>query len=157
MAEAGEPDPAQTLAAYSGALAEGIAAALPAWVVSSVSRVMTAWAGGLPAQVAEEADAAAARASAEVAPAVERLLSSDVDDQRSTPLALVRSAVRYPTEVLRAAGVPPVERDGFAEAAFPDDMYDLTPASFADIDPALAELALRWGAAKAFEHKRRHR
>ncbi len=44
---------------------------------------------------------------------------SDIDEQRTTPLALIRGAVRYPTEVLRAAGVPPVERDRFAAAGVP--------------------------------------
>lgn len=152
-----EPDPAVALARYGGALADGVDTALPSWVVSSVGRIMGAWIGEMPPEVAEAAESAGARAAAEVGPAVRDLLEADVDDQRTTPLALVRAAVRYPTEVLRAAGVPPVERDAFAEAAFPDDTYDLAPASFADLDPALAELAIRWGAAKAFEHKRRHR
>jgi hypothetical protein len=49
-----------------------------------------------------------------------------------------------------------VEREAFAEASFPDDTYDLTPATFADVDPALVEPAIQWGAAKAFVHKRRH-
>jgi hypothetical protein len=53
--------------------------------------------------------------------------------------------------------VPAIERDRQAEAQFPDDDYDLTPASFADLDPALHEPGLRWGAAKAHVHLRRHR
>jgi hypothetical protein len=64
--------------------------------------------------------------------------------------------VRYPTAVLLQAGVPPLERDEFDERVFPDDLYGLTPASFADIDPALVEPAVTWGAAKAWEHLRRH-
>jgi hypothetical protein len=88
---------------------------------------------------------------------VRALLTTDIDEQTTTPLAIVRGAgVRYPTGVLRGAGVPPVERDSFVERAFPDDLYDLAPASFADLDPALQEKGLEWGAAKAFEHKRRH-
>lgn len=150
-------DPAAAVQAYAGALADGLDAALPSWVVASVNRIMNAWAGGVPAEVARAAESAGARAASEIGPAVRDLLRADIDDQRTTPLSLVRSAVRYPTEVLRAAGVPPVERDTFAEAAFPDDSYDLAPASFADLDPQLGELAVRWGAAKAFEHKRRHR
>ena len=66
------------------------------------------------------------------------------------------AAVRYPTAVLEAAGVPPVVRDEAAEELFPDDRYDLIPASFADLGADLAEVGLYWGAAKAFEHKRRH-
>jgi hypothetical protein len=49
-----------------------------------------------------------------------------------------------------------VDRDSVSEEMFPDDPYGLTPASLADIDPALQELGLRWGAAKAWTHKRRH-
>ncbi len=84
------------------------------------------------------------------------LLKADIDDQRTTPLALLRTAVRYPTEVLRAAGVPPVERDPIQTRLLPDDLYDLSPASFADVDPALAEPGMVWGAAKALAHRRRH-
>ena len=58
--------------------------------------------------------------------------------------------------MLEAAGVPPVVRDPFAEERFPDDPYGLTPASLAAVDPALAEPALTWGAAKALAHRRRH-
>jgi hypothetical protein len=36
-------------------------------------------------------------------------------------LALLRTAVRYPTEVLRAAGAPAVERAKFSRERFPDD------------------------------------
>jgi hypothetical protein len=92
----------------------------------------------------------------DLGPSISQLLAADIDDQHTTPLALLRGAVRYPTAVLRDAGVPAVERDRFAEDAFPDDVYDLTPATFADLDPALTEAGLAWGAAKAWEHTRRH-
>jgi len=69
----------------------------------------------------------------------------------------VRSAVVFPTEVLRAAGVPPVDRDEAARTMFPDDDYDLTPASFAELDPALTEVGIVWGAAKAHVHLARRR
>jgi len=138
-------------------LADGIEAALPGWVERSVARIFAAWSGGpLPDEVAGAAADAGKRAGDEVGGRVRALLMADVDEQRSTPLAIVRSAVRYPAEVLRAAGVPPVVRDEFAVRSFPDDEYDLSPATFADLDPALADVGLAWGAAKAFEHKRRH-
>jgi hypothetical protein len=153
----GEGGPEASLESYAQALADGIEAALPTWVVSSVEKVMVAWAGEVPAGVAEVAEAVAQRARAEVGPAVRDLLSRDVDEQHTTPLALLRGAVVYPTEILRALGVPAVPRDSFTVAAFPEDDYDLSPASLADIDPALAELGICWGAAKAFEHRHRHR
>jgi hypothetical protein len=142
---------------YATALADRIDAVLPGWVERSVARLVTAWAGSVPADVAAAASSAGQRARTEVMPAVRGLLAADIDEQRTTPLALLRTVVRYPSEVLAAAGVPPVQRDDFAERAFPDDIYDLSPASLADIDPALAEPGIAWGAAKAFEHKRRHR
>ncbi|MEZ5138517.1 MAG: hypothetical protein R2711_07040 [Acidimicrobiales bacterium] len=85
------------------------------------------------------------------------LLAADVDAQAQGPLALVREAVRHPTAVLAAAGVGPVVRDEFDERAFPDDVYGLAPAAFADLDPALGELGLVWGAAKAHVVLRRRR
>jgi hypothetical protein len=121
-----------------------------------VVRLMTAWAGTMPPSVAAAAAAAGQRARDEVMPRLRTLLAADIDDQRTTPLAIVRDAVRYPTEVLAAAGVAPVQRDDFAVRAFPDDAYNLAPATFADLDPNLAEAGIAWGAAKAFEHKRRH-
>lgn len=141
---------------YADRLARGVDRVLAGWVVRSVERLVAAWGGEVPDSLRRQAEQAGERARAEVGGAVLALLGSDVDDQRTTPLALLRGAVRYPTEVLRSAGVPPVQRDRFAEEAFPDDAYDLTPASFADIDPSLAEDGLAWGAAKAFVHKRRH-
>jgi hypothetical protein len=90
-------------------------------------------------------------------PRVRALLATDVDRQRGNPLAILRSLVRYPTEVLRSAGARPVARDEFQVRNFPDDDYDLTPAAFADVDPALHEPGLVWGAAKAHVHLARRR
>jgi hypothetical protein len=150
------PESESEIDAYAEILAEGVEAALPTWVVGSVQRIMMAWAGRIPPDVAEAAEVAGQRARSDAGTAVRELLMSDIDDQRTTPLALLRLAVKYPTEVLRSAGVPPVERDRFSAEVFPDDDYDLSPRSFADVDPALAEAGIAWGAAKAFTHKRRH-
>jgi hypothetical protein len=106
--------------------------------------------------LAQAGRAAGQQAAVEVGPALRRLLEADVDEQRTTPLSLLRSAVRYPTEVLREAGVEPAARDAFAQERFPDDPYDLSPATLADIDESLAEVGLAWGAAKAWAHKQRH-
>jgi hypothetical protein len=59
--------------------------------------------------------------------------------------------------VLAGAGVPPVARDPVAVEAFPDDPYDLTPGSLADLDPGLVEAGIAWGAAKAHTVLRRRR
>ena len=142
----------QRLAECARALAEGIAQALPEWVVSAVASRLPEMEPDLRAAAMGAGEAAAADIGGEVA----RLLAADIDDQRENPLALLRRAVRYPTEVLIAAGVEPAERDDFAVERFPDDIYDLTPASFADIHPDLQTPGLEWGAAKAFVYRRRH-
>ena len=139
---------------YAKTLADAIDAALPGWVVRSVERVATA--AGRPVDAAVTAEAGE-RARTEAGAKVRQLLEADIDEQRTTPLSILRDAIRYPSAVLRDAGVPPVVRDDYSREAFPEDDYDLTPASFADIDPALTEPALAWGAAKAWTHKERHK
>jgi hypothetical protein len=137
---------------YATALADAIVRALPGWVERSVSRRLLA----PDASASAAAHDAGRRAAAEVGAQVTALLAADIDEQRTTPLALLRSAVRYPTDVLRDAGVPPVDRDPIQVRLLPDDLYDLSPANFADVDPALAEPGMVWGAAKALAHRRRH-
>lgn len=142
----------QQLAECAQVLADGIAQALPGWVMASVESRLTE----VGPEIRAAAEAAGAAARVEVGAEVARLLAADVDAQRENPLAVLRRAVRYPTDVLRAVGAAPVERDDFAIDRFPDDVYDLTPASFADIHPDLQALGLTWGAAKAFVYRRRH-
>lgn len=132
-------------------LADAIEVALPGWVERSVARRLP---GAGPA-VRAAAAAAGTRAGAEVGAEVRALLALDIDIQTTTPLSLLRAAVRYPAEVLEEASAPPVGRDREQERLFPGDVYDLTPATFADVDPALGDLGLAWGAAKAFTHLRR--
>jgi hypothetical protein len=157
--------PDDHLAELGAELAAQVVAAVPGWVERETTRVFDAWlaAPGAPATTAEERAAvldtaaqAGVRAASALAPVLGALLTADVDDQDVTPLQLVRELVRFPTAVLEAAGVPAVVRDRFAEERFPDDPYDLLPASLAALDPGLREPALTWGAAKAFAHRHRH-
>jgi hypothetical protein len=150
---------AALLAAHAAALADGIELVLAGWVVRVVEqRVLAArGAGAIAPDVLADARAAGAAAVADLVPRIRTLLDQDVDVQRTNPLAILRAAVPYPTAVLRAAAVEPVRRDEFAECNFPDDVYDLTPASFADIHPSLQELGIVWGAAKAHVHLSRRR
>lgn len=147
----------QRLATFAEELAAGIEAALPGWVEAQVRRIMVAWSGVEPDAVRAEAGRAGRAARDELGPQVRALLALDIDEQRSNPMTILRTATAYPTAVLRAAGVPPVERDASAEAQFPDDDYDLVPGRFADLDPALHEPGLHWGAAKAHVHLQRRR
>ena len=141
------------------ALASAVEGALPGWVVRSVEGRWQDWTGAreMPDDVAGAAHAVAEEAGRVVGAQVRELLALDVDEQRVTPLDLVRRAVSYPTSVLRAAGVPPVVRDEFLERAFPEDVYGLAPASFTEVDQSLYEPGLEWGAAKAHAHLVRHK
>jgi hypothetical protein len=144
-----DAEDAAALARHATALADGIERALPGWVERSVARVLIAYRGRVEPAEAAAAVQAGDAAARELGPGIRALLLTDVDEQRTGPLALARRAVAYPTAVLREAGVPPVVRDEFTERQFPDDLYDLAPATFADLDPALHEPGLTWGAAKA--------
>ena len=152
-----DPADAEALARYAAALADGIDAAIAGWVDRSVRRVLDAQGVTVDEALAAEMAAAGERARADGAPRARRLLATDVDEQAGTPLAVLRSLVAYPTAVLRAAGARPVARDEFSARRFPADVYDLTPATFADVDPALHEPGLVWGAAKAHVHLARRR
>jgi hypothetical protein len=132
-------------------LADRIERYLPWWALRCVDTRMTEWSGSVPMAVMDAGQEAGYEAGRVVGPTVRALLRADVDEQGANPLALVRGlAVPFPTRVLQDAGVPPVVRDEFAERAFPDDPYDLSPATFGDIHESLHEPGLAWGAAKAY-------
>lgn len=77
-------------------------------------------------------------------------MARDPAGQSATPLQVVRSLRREPTLVLRAAGMPPVERDAFDERTLPDDEFGLAPRTLGELgDPDLAPLHLAWGVGKA--------
>lgn len=150
MTAPANPSDEEVLAAHAADLANRIEAALPGWVQRCVEGVMMSWLGEVPPNVAQQAASAGRQAAAETGPQLRALLAADVDQQATGPLALIRRAVRWPTAVLAAAGAPPVDRDEFAERTFPADVYGLAPAAFADVDPALEEAGIIWGAAKAY-------
>jgi hypothetical protein len=131
-------------------LARRVVGALPHWVDRCIRRFLP---DIDPAVVAPHAQAAVD----DVGERVRALLAQDVEEQATSPLALLRTAVKYPAEVLAAAGVAPVGRSDFDRRAFPDDPYGLTPAAWADIDPILHEPGIIWGAAKAFTILNRRR
>lgn len=77
------------------------------------------------------------------------LLAQDVDEQRVNPLSVYRASVAEPTAYLRRRDVAEPPADRFAAERFPDDPYQLGPATWSDIDPELHEPGLIWGAWKA--------
>ncbi len=131
----------------------GVAREVPGWVQAQIARILDAWGRAGAAERAEAlhaAQSAGGAAAHRIGEALRALLVTDPADQRSTPLEIVRTVYREPTEVLVAAGVPPVVRDPFDERTQPDDRYDLAPRTLGDLgDAELAPLHLAWGVAKA--------
>ncbi|HLM16397.1 MAG TPA: hypothetical protein VK549_01165 [Acidimicrobiia bacterium] len=137
----------------SDAIVLGVERELPGWVERSVRRILDAW-GRTPADArarAERDAVDAGRAATDrIVNELRALFARDVEEQRSTPLEIVRHAYREPTAVLAAVGVAPVERDDFAERAWPDDTYGLVVHGLGDLgDEDLAPLQMAWGLAKA--------
>lgn len=144
-------------------LADAVISAIPTWISGAIETRATQWvrSGGGPPTIDESqlkmmATSAGEQAAATAAGPLRDLLGADVDQQWTTPLALVRPLVGFATGVLEKAGVPGVERDDFQVARFPEDEYGLTPASLAALGEEVAGLALVWGAAKALAHRQRH-
>jgi hypothetical protein len=137
---------------YSSGLADAVEQALPAWVEGHVTNILMAFRRNVTDAERAEAQQAGLAAQREVAQELRTFLALDIDQQRTNPLAILRQAVRYPTAVLRAAGVPEVKRDEFAEKSFPTDVYDLSPARWLDLGEQVHEAGLMWGAWKAKQH-----
>lgn len=147
----------EELAAVGAALADALAAAVPDWVERSVVALVRAWSGEVTATVTDEARGAGRAAGEEVGDELRRLLAADVDDQWTNPMTIVRRAVPHAAAVLERAAVGAVARSPEDESREPEDVYGLTPSTFADVDPSLHELGIRWGALKARAHLARHR
>lgn len=137
----------------SDAIVTGVERELSGWVERSVTRILDAWGRtSAEARVDAERDAVVAgrRATARVVAELHALFALDPEAQRATPLEIVRHAYLEPTAVLAAAGIPAVERDEFAERAWPDDTYGLVVHGLGDLgDGDLAPLQMAWGLAKS--------
>ena len=134
---------------YVQQLADAVAAAVPKWLVRCV--ITTARRLGVvpTAQMQADAEEMSRTTAPLVIAALNDLLATDVDEQTTNPLSVLRLAVRHPTEVLERLGVTHPHRDEFAVRSFPGDVYGLSPATWADVDESLQEPGLIWGAWKA--------
>ncbi|MGF1595618.1 MAG: hypothetical protein ACFCVK_01600 [Acidimicrobiales bacterium] len=145
---------AELIDGYADALIAAVAEAIGPWVERSIDERHP---GPVPEEMAVRARRAGAEATEQVVERLRHLLALDIDEQWTNPLSIIRDAVTFPTAVLAEAGVAPAPRDETAARLHPDDLYDLAPASFADLDPAVQEPGIAWGAAKAHIHLQRRR
>jgi len=146
-------DAAAQLGETGAAIVAGVERCLPRWAELQVQRIVDAWGQLDPderARVRADGHAAGLSAAARISGELRAFFAAPVEEQRTTPLQIVRSAYREPTSVLAAVQVPPVVRDEFDERAWPDDRYGLVPRTLGDLgDEDLAPLLLAWGLAKA--------
>jgi hypothetical protein len=150
-----EPSDDERLASIAADFAAAIEQAIPGWIERIVeARVVAAGMAVTDEVRAQVRDTAAATADL-LGPRVRAVVTADVDDGGGSPLAALRDGVGPATELLGALRVPPSRRDDFARRAFPDDVYELGPAAFADVDESLVEPGVAWGAARAHVHLRR--
>lgn len=151
----GEADDAYREAAES--LLTSLDLHLVAWIERVVSsRLPAAWSPQQRLALAPAIREVAEATRGEVVATLRELFSLDVDDQRAGPLAILRGSVGPANRLLAEAGVAPIDRDPVTASMFPDDLYGLGPANFDDIDPALHDEGLIWGAAKAHVMLIRH-
>jgi hypothetical protein len=129
-------------------------------LLQSVTEVARTWASrlvddrlrenGLLGLVSEESRLSAVAETERLAvDGLRELLELDAEQQRTNPLAVLRVATAPLGRFLASVGASPVERDEFDQRSFPDDVYGLAPATWADIDTALLEPGIEWGAWKA--------
>ncbi len=143
------PDDEAKLVLLAAELAVGIETHFEVWLLAAAASLLPA--GSDPAaakQVLETVGEVANRVVREVS----SLLSTDIDQQRANPLAVVRASLGPVGDALAAAGAPAPVRDPFDKRIHPTDIYDLGPASFGEIHPDLHLPGLLWGAAKAHVH-----
>lgn len=141
----------------AGRLADGLDGAVQDWIVRIVQQRLPAdWSHHDHPRLWTQMSDVAAQIHDQVIPTLRNLLATDVETQATGPLGVLRSAVGPANRLLADAGVPRPKRDPVAESMFPDDLYDLGPANFDDVDPALHDIGLLWGAAKAHVVLTRH-
>ena len=134
-------------------LVAGVQAFGARWVENAVRRIVDAYGRLDSAARAETLDAAAIageQAAARVAGELRSLFALAPADQHATPLEIMRSLRQEATEVLAAAGIPPVARDEFEDRSFPDDVYGIVLRSPTELgDDELGGALLAWGLGKA--------
>ena len=138
---------------YSVELTAAIDRDVRAWLTMSVrSRIPTdRWSAELDTTVEQMAESTHREILSELA----TLLSQDLDDQRDTPLGVLRRAAIPATELLAAQQIPPLQRDEFERKADPYDHYGIAPKTWSDVSETVGSAGIAWGAAKAYVHLQR--
>lgn len=159
-ARAGEPtlsDDERRLGELSAELLDGVLAAIPGWIERVVAERSETATRTLPPEHRRRIDRASAALTRLLEGPLQTVLLADVDAGAGSPLAVLRANNGPLNALLDELAVPRPARDPFEAERFPDDHHGVGPASFTDIDPALHDRSLVWGAARAHVHLRRRR
>lgn len=150
------PEDAARLQDYADTFTEAVARHIGPWVERSLQTRLASANIDVDSAVTEQVRTTRDHVAGRVIDAFRLLMNTDIDQQRTTPLEIIRGAVPLMTAMLEQHHVAPVERDPFDQQQFPHDLYGLSPHHVSDIDESLHEAALVWGAAKAHVHLQRH-
>lgn len=155
-----EPSIQEDLAAWRRIgedLRAAVGAAVPSWLERIVGGVLATQQITPEGSFPQDFQAMAERTSRFVDTGLETLFAADPDEQRGTPLGVLRAALRFPSELLDAHGAVAVRRDDMARWSVPEDRYNLCPANLAELSDEAGQLGLAWGAGKAHIHLKRRR
>ena len=137
------------LEGYPLALHEAVTGAFGQWYSARITAIITDSGVTIPPGAEEDIARAAADAGAWVAHELLALLATDVDEQTTNPLHLLRGAARFATPLLDGLSVPRPVRDEFETRAMPDDVYAVGPLAWIDMGDHVHEAGIGWGAWKA--------
>jgi hypothetical protein len=144
---------AERMADAGALISAGVERCAARWTDRVVSELADQWgqlAAGQRDALRADAQQAGERAAARVAAELRAFFALDASQQRTTPLAIVRTVRVEATDVLTGAGVPPVVRDPYEVRAFPDDIYGIVPHAIVELgDDDLGPALLAWGLGKA--------
>ena len=122
-----------------------IVAAVPGWMTRMSAAVLGSQSIALRAdEIAHMADEARQFVDLRLS----ELFAADVDQQRTTPLSILRDSVRYPNALLATQGATAFAAAGGSHFSQSEDPFHLMPASLADFGDEVHQAGLLWGAGK---------
>lgn len=165
--QGGKEPEVEFLPAYAAVLAQGILSALPSWVLRTANEVFRAQTGRDNILVALNARPAGIQCVKDLTSPLYALLNETPPERLPRPLKLLdRMAVRYPTQVLRQLGVPPVRSEPVLGELLKDNEYeheyeyeyeyDIGIVRFEQISEHLALPAAIWAYARTSQFMRAH-
>ena len=128
---------------YPAALFNAVAGAYAAWLTRCI---VERGSDSIDRQQIEEVVRGSARAALDDLSA---FLATDVDEQKTNPLHILRQSTRLANELLATTGAVPPHRDEFEISAMPHDVFSIGPLTWRDLSEDVHDAGITWGAWKA--------